>query len=465
MRQPMVWRTCVFFSSGWRTLDFPLANTCRKLQDNVLSGNLPQLERLTALESCDLGGTNKFSCPLPNSTCSKDLTCFVPPPPPSPSSPPTLPSSPIATGSTPEDKSIQALWALLPVCVLLVAALVLLCRNRSRLSRERANAIISRDRANVDLQMITHQVRKVQIQADDSSLPLPDNAEFARRPESLSGGQAASLPPGPPSSAGWSAEEVGPRAHPSWAEADRLGLAASPLGVGGDLEELSGLSELLEQAQAFDMAEMLGLEEVPGKAAGVERSGVVPTAAPTLSMPQASSGLELDDLHVAELASLAELGDEEACLVMESFMHLPRGTPDQPPTQTAIEVIPSSSSLEEKFATLVMCNFTPRSPSELPLAQWASYKELLRLFKPHAPSEARQLGPGNLKQLITAWYKHHPAFAGLEVSKWCKKLTDHDPLVPARSQVFKFSFENTPGGLPLAGQAASRKRGCQSVVC
>ena len=94
-----------------------------------------------------------------------------------------------------------------------------------------------------------------------------------------------------------------------------------------------------------------------------------------------------------------------------------------------------------------------------------SDKELVCLFEIHAPSEVRHAGPGSLKQLIIAWFKDHPAFAGLEVKKWCRKLTDNDPQAPPRSQVFKFSFEYTPGGqpqtLPLADQMASRKRGRQ----
>ena len=122
----------------------------------------------------------------------------------------------------------------------------------------------------------------------------------------------------------------------------------------------------------------------------------------------------------------------------------------------------ATNTLQEKFEELVMCDYTPRKPSELPMAQWASYKQLLRVFEPHA--QVRQLGPGNLKQLIIAWYKSHPAFAGLEVNKWCKKLTDNDPLVPPCSQVYKFSFEYTPGGSPLREVASrkedvSRKRG------
>ena len=93
------------------------------------------------------------------------------------------------------------------------------------------------------------------------------------------------------------------------------------------------------------------------------------------------------------------------------------------------------------------------------MVQWTSYKELLRLFEPHA--DVRKLGPGNLKQLITEWYKDDPAFAGLAVIKWCKKLTDYDPDAPPRSQVYKFAFQYTPGGVPLAGQTSSRKRARQ----
>jgi hypothetical protein len=50
----------------------------------------------------------------------------------------------------------EALWALLPLCVLLVAALVLLFR---RILRDRANAALSRDRAHVDLQMMVHTLQ------------------------------------------------------------------------------------------------------------------------------------------------------------------------------------------------------------------------------------------------------------------------------------------------------------------
>ena len=87
--------------------------------------------------------------------------------------------------------------------MLLIAAAVLLvlgyCRY-SRLLRDRANLRISRDRANLDLQMVSRQVQKVQIQQlDTGSLPDSDSLP-AGRSVSLRRAPASSLPPGPPSS-------------------------------------------------------------------------------------------------------------------------------------------------------------------------------------------------------------------------------------------------------------------------
>lgn len=229
-----------------------------------------------------------------------------------------------------------------------------------------------------------------------------------------------------------------------------------------------------------DVVEVAGL---PDEIAGT-------TAAPTVPVPDASSGLEWHRMDLLELVELAELDYApgfrgEADLEQGVDRIVPLAMPYQMPLATSVRPVQetealtvnlsiflpgplphdtgtsgasSPGTLQEEFEKRVMCNFTPRRPNQLPMAQWVSYKELLRLFEPHA--EVRKLGPGNLKQLIAVWYKDDPAFAGLEISKWCKKLTDHDPLVPPRSQVYKFSFEYTPGGVPPPGQA-SRKRGLQ----
>ena len=107
------------------------------------------------------------------------------------------------------------IWGVLLLVVLLLAVLLLIVllvlgyRRHARVSQNRANLRISRDRANLDLQMISHQVQKVQTQSlTDDSASLPDSlpSEFrayvepAKRSTSLREAQAASFPPGPPSS-------------------------------------------------------------------------------------------------------------------------------------------------------------------------------------------------------------------------------------------------------------------------
>ena len=102
-------------------------------------------------------------------------------------------------------------------------------------------------------------------------------------------------------------------------------------------------------------------------------------------------------------------------------------------------------ALQQRFDALVMCNFTPRSPRELPRPQWVSYQTLFHLFQPHAETEVWRTGPNNLRQRIVEWYKVHPAFAGLETSAWCKRLTAIDPQ-DGSSYVYKFCFQHTPRG-------------------
>ena len=193
-------------------------------------------------------------------------------------------------------------------------------------------------------------------------------------------------------------------------------------------------------------------------------------ALPTLALLRSFSGsrrITWTEADLFELAGLAEFGGEEALeQIMAGFepslsapsgakgalelVDVPRDLSDQEVSISTNGASQSSLlSLRKRFETLMMCDFTPRRLNELPMAHWTSYKELIRLLEPHADStEGRHLGPGNLKQLITAWYKDDPAFAGLAPNAWCKKLTDNDPEVPARTQVFKFCFEYTPAGLP-----------------
>lgn len=73
-----------------------------------------------------------------------------------------------------------ALWALIALCVLQSAALVLLYR---RLSRDRANAIVSRDRAKFDLQLIIHEVHYYPTLSEPGPNPNPNPNEPEPEPE------------------------------------------------------------------------------------------------------------------------------------------------------------------------------------------------------------------------------------------------------------------------------------------
>ena len=109
---------------------------------------------------------------------------------------------------------------------------------------------------------------------------------------------------------------------------------------------------------------------------------------------------------------------------------------------------PAASSLQEIFATHVMCDFTPRVPTELPTSAWATLEQLVSRLQQHTPTDVTELGlRQNLRQLITDWLKDHPAFAGLPFSAWGRRLKNNDPQAHPRSLTFKFSFEYTPGGV------------------
>ena len=116
---------------------------------------------------------------------------------------------------------------------------------------------------------------------------------------------------------------------------------------------------------------------LPDDIAGVESTGVASAMAPILSALEVRSELDRAELvDLAELAKLAglasgleDLGDEEAVeqemaqVMMDMEMQM-QYLPNQE--------MASTLNLQEKFETLVMVNYTPRSPTELPMAQWAS---------------------------------------------------------------------------------------------
>ena len=171
---------------------------------------------------------------------------------------------------------------------------------------------------------------------------------------------------------------------------------------------------------------------------------------------------QVERVELAELAVLAEMADDETVAALHNVISSGHVSSTCSPAQAPhCGLIPAQANLrmagamvlvaqphalrtwdpnalQAKFHALVMCNFTPRNPNELPPSRWVSYNTLFRLFEPHAPVEVWQVGPGNLKQLITKWFQGHPTFAGLEPSVWCKRVTEQ-----ARC-IYKFSFEHTP---------------------
>ena len=107
-----------------------------------------------------------------------------------------------------------------------------------------------------------------------------------------------------------------------------------------------------------------------------------------------------------------------------------------------------TGSLKEIFTTHVMCDYTPRVPKQFATSRWATLEELVSKLQQHAPAEVTKLDHQNLRQMITEWYKHHPAFENLPFSAWIRRLKNNAPqTLHTRNLTFKFCFEHTPGGL------------------
>ena len=126
-------------------------------------------------------------------------------------------------------------WAariLLPLCVLLAAGIVWLHRTTSRRS---VNLRRSRDRAQSDLQLLSHQVTRVHIGTGSLPDSLPDQRLLALRGAPLSAAEV-SLPPGPPSSSHAQSvsdqEQAATAAPRAAAEADRQSPAERTGGKG-----------------------------------------------------------------------------------------------------------------------------------------------------------------------------------------------------------------------------------------
>ena len=234
----------------------------------------------------------------------------------------------------------------------------------------------------------------------------------------------ASLPPGPPSSNS-SGSVVAPIGSAlSWGEADRPESATTAQSI---------YDEELEQAFA-DVAES---ERTPAPGTVEETMSRLHRAIWLAGRPNQEQHL-LARCGCASSCSSQAAGQQEAAVLRINVNASPRLNP---------------SALRQKFDELVMCDFTPRHPKDLPTSQWVSYPRLARLFQPHAPSEVWHKGPGNLRQLIVEWYKDDPTFAGLAENAWCKRVKINDPQEHPGSgtsthHVYKFCFEYTPRHFP-----------------
>ena len=61
------------------------------------------------------------------------------------------------------------------------------------------------------------------------------------------------------------------------------------------------------------------------------------------------------------------------------------------------------------------------------------------------PVEMARVGLDLCAPFSTKWYNDHPAFKGLTVNEWCKRLTSNTRDSPGqRSYAFRFCFECTP---------------------
>ena len=161
----------------------------------------------------------------------------------------------------------------------------------------------------------------------------------------------------------------------------------------------------------------------------------------------------LDSTAVATAANAQQMNTNGASAKANHWHHAAQPLSMNVRINVAAPPSHGPSALKQKFDALVMCDFTPRHPNDLPTSQWVSYASLLQLFQPHAPMDVWRTGPGNLKQLITEWYKGDPTFIGLAPDAWCKRVASNEPQDQhagsgKKHVLYKFCFEYTPRHFP-----------------
>ena len=202
------------------------------------------------------------------------------------------PSSPIAANSR-----VHPHWVLLPVFVLLACCFAAMWRRHHRLLQDRANLRISRDRAQVDLQMHLQQAQKVQINTDGSF------SSSTKRARCL-----PSLPPGPPSSAGSDKCDTGVAQRTAESDMD---VDRRSAGSDVDMAWLYGsLNSDRRSGSDIEMGGPIGLQLPPTSMEAGRPACFL--AAPSSPAPASSSGPVRVSVQLEELATLAEMAGDAA---------------------------------------------------------------------------------------------------------------------------------------------------------
>ena len=284
-------------------------------QDSQLGTGQPALHR-RLLNGCDLKATaiSLLGCrtgyaatapPLPATLAASPQSPFIyssKPPLEDPLNPTWLGANPKG-GANPAGGPLSWVWPPphLSLCILLVVPLARIVLLYRHLSRRAAHLRPSRDRAQSDLQLLTHQVSRVQAGTGDEHCSLGGSlsdewpACLALPPPRRSFGWV-SPPPGPPtSSSDESVLEQDQAASPAWAEADRRELGERAGGSSSEQKAAVPLSWAEAYRQFY--AERAARKHAKRAARAKQKAAVVPL-----------SWAEADRQFYADQAAKAQMG-------------------------------------------------------------------------------------------------------------------------------------------------------------
>ena len=292
-------------------------------QDSQLGTGQPALHR-RLLNRCDLKATSisLLGCrtgyaatapPLPATLAASPQSPFIyssKPPLEDPLNPTWLGANPKG-GANPAGGPLSWVWplSLLSLCILLVvllAYIVLLCRH---LSRRAAHLRLSRDRAQSDLQLLAHQVSRVQAGTGDEHCSLGGSlsdewpARLALPPPRRSFGWVSPPPGLPTSSSDESVLEQDQAASPAWADqADRRELGERAGGSSSEQKAAVPLSWAEADRQFY--AERAARKHAKRAARAKQKAAVVP-----LSWAEADRQFYADQAAKAQMQKKLPAGE------------------------------------------------------------------------------------------------------------------------------------------------------------